>query len=100
MSTAGRAAGLRPVAPFLGVALAFGISRTPRIVAGAILAAQAGIDAYFWSRPKLLWNMEDGATDVPWAIALGLLATWAALTAWLARARPHASAIPVLGKAP
>jgi hypothetical protein len=91
---------LVPVAPFLGLALAFGVAHAPRIIAGAILAAQACLDAYFWSQPKLLWSMEDGATDVPWAIALGLLATWAALTAWLARARPHAGASPALGQAP
>jgi hypothetical protein len=90
---------LVPVAPFLGLALALGISRTPRIITGAILAAQACMDGYFWSHPKLLWSMDGGVTDVSWAIPLALLATWAGMTAWMARARLHAGGIPAPGKA-
>jgi hypothetical protein len=78
---------LVPVAPFLGLALAFGMARAPRFVAAVILIGQACLDGYFWSHPKQLWNLDDGAPGVPWTLALGSLAVLALLTAWLARDR-------------
>jgi hypothetical protein len=43
--------------------------------------------------------MGNGAPDVPWTIALGVLAAWAGLTAWLARASSQGDRLPALGKA-
>jgi hypothetical protein len=81
---------LVPVAPFLGLALAFGIARAPRFVAAVILIAQACLNGYFWSDPKRLWNAGTGSALVgafgePWAVTLGLLVGLACLTLWLVR---------------
>lgn len=111
---------LVPVAPFLGVALAFGLCRAPRVIAAVILAAQACLDGYFWSHPKLLWNLGtgraahlealggerlaaafpsiDGASGVPWAVTLGILAGVAGLTLWVARPGMSGPRSPATGR--
>jgi hypothetical protein len=77
---------LVPVAPFLGLALAFGIARAPRFVVAVILMGQACLNGYFWSHPKLLWHVGAGsAVGGGGAVMLGLLAGLMCVTLWLAR---------------
>jgi hypothetical protein len=42
----------------------FGVRTIPRAVLIAVVVVQIGIDGYFWSHPKNLWNDGDGIAAV------------------------------------
>lgn len=55
---------LVPIVPLLGLLVAVGITRAPRIVIAAIVAIQVVVSAYFWQTPKNLWNDGNGVAAV------------------------------------
>ena len=53
-----------PIVPLLALALPASFAKTPRVVVGALLVLQIGIDGYMWQNPKNLWNDGDGVAAV------------------------------------